>query len=140
MTYQYGIGPSGIGYVKPTKPLHIFISSPYSDGDTLSAAERLINVKRSFDLTEQVARLGHYPFVPLAAHYWNEQHPHDHAFWMRWCKAWLSRCDAILYAGDTVGTVEELQYATGLGLTVFKRIEDIPDVGNEGSDGERFGI
>lgn len=112
-----------------TKSERIFISSPYSDGDTLGAAERIANVERSIDLADQIAQRGHVPFVPLLAHFWHERSPHSYQFWMWWCKEWIRQCDAMLYVGGSRGSVVELQFAAGLGLMIYRSVEEIPDLG-----------
>lgn len=113
--------------------MRIFISSPYSNGDTSTEAERVANVHRSIDTAEQLVALGHVPFLPLLSHYWQEKFAHDHAFWMKWCLQWLSVCDAILRLdGTSIGASIEERAAREVGIPVYYSVEDIPGVGNEG--------
>lgn len=99
--------------------MRIFISSPYSNGDTLSTAERVANVERSILAAETIARLGHTPFLPLLSHYWQEKFAHDHAFWMKWCLQWLSACDAMVRLdGKSIGASIEERAAREIGIPV----------------------
>jgi len=113
--------------------VRIFISSPYSNGDTITDADTLqANVDRSIVAAEQLANRGHVPFLPLLSHYWQQQFAHDHAFWLRWCLVWLAQCEAMLRLdGSSLGASIEERAANEIGMVVYRRIEDVPDGGKE---------
>lgn len=109
--------------------MRIFISSPYSNGDTITDPDVLTaNVNRGIAAAEQLSDRGHMPFLPLLSHYWQQQFAHDHAFWLRWCLQWLAQCEAVLRLdGDSPGASVEVREAKAIGLPVFYRLADIPD-------------
>ncbi len=113
--------------------MRIFISSPYSNGNTITDPDALIaNVNRSIDAAEELSRRGHTPFLPLLSHYWQQRFQHDHAFWLEWCLKWLGVCDAMLRLdGSSTGASIEERAAKEIGMVVYYRLEDIPDGGNE---------
>ena len=111
--------------------MHVFISSPYSDGDKLSSEQREANVKRSIAIANELIERGHIPFVPLLSHYWNEETPHDYSTWLMWSLSWLKRCDCVLRVGGwSTGTVIEERAAREANIPVYFSVLDIPDVGN----------
>lgn len=115
--------------------MRVFISSPYSNGDTLPESERIANVHRSIDAAEQLVARGHVPFLPLLSHYWQQQVAHDHGFWLWWCLEWLSASDAMLRLdGTSVGASIEERAAREVGIPVYYSVKDIPGVGNEAKD------
>lgn len=113
--------------------MRIFISSPYSNGDTITDPAILeANVNRSIDMAEALAQRGHASFVPLLFHYWHKLYPHDHDFWMQQCLAWLSVSDAMLRLdGHSAGASIEERAAKEIGMMVYYSIDDVPDNGKE---------
>ena len=113
--------------------MRIFISSPYSDGDTITDADTLqANVDRSIAAADALADRGHVPFLPLLSHYWQQRFQHDHAFWLRWCLVWLGQCEAMLRLdGSSAGASIEERAAKEIGLSIYYRLADVPDDGNE---------
>lgn len=113
--------------------MRIFISSPYSNGDTITDPAILeANVNRSIDMAEALTQRGHAPYLPLLAHYWQQRFQHDHDFWMQQCLAWLSVSDAMLRLdGHSAGASIEERAAKEIGMMVYYSIDDVPDNGKE---------
>lgn len=109
--------------------MRIFISSPYSNGNTITDPDALIaNVNRSIDAAEELSRRGHTPFLPLLSHYWQERFQHDHAFWLEWCLKWLNMCDAMLRLdGVSKGANDEEREAVRMGMDIFRSIDEVPE-------------
>jgi uncharacterized protein DUF4406 len=51
-----------------------------------------------------------------------------HVHFMRQTLSWLPRCDALYLIGHSPGANIELSYARELGLPVFERLADVPDI------------
>ena len=97
-----------------TKPLYIYIASPYTKGD---AAE---NVRRSLEEAESIVQAGNIPFCPLLYHFWHFYNPHEYEFWIDLSKAWLKRCDALIrLPGESAGADAEVAIALEYGLKVY---------------------
>lgn len=95
-------------------PLHIYIASPYTLGDTAT------NVRRQIDAANQLIDAGYVPVWPLSCHYLHEVVERDYETWMVMCFAWLSRCDGVLrLTGESSGADREVQEAYRLGIPVL---------------------
>lgn len=68
----------------------VFISSPYTLGDTCD------NVRRQHDAMAALLMLGHLPFAPLLSHYQQIIHPMGWEEWIRWDLEWLAQCQVVL--------------------------------------------
>ena len=68
----------------------VFISSPYTLGDTYE------NVRRQHDAMAALPMMGHFPFAPLLSHYQQILHPMHWHEWIRWDLEWLAQCQVVL--------------------------------------------
>jgi hypothetical protein len=94
--------------------MRVYIAGPYTKGDVAC------NVKRVIDIADEIANLGHIPFVPHLFHFWHLVHPHPKEFWMKMDLIWLANCDILfLLEGESEGTKRETDVA---------KIWDIPVV------------
>ena len=107
----------------------IYIAGPYSASEPLPGmvVDEETNVRIAITHADIVADLGGVPFVPhVVGHHWNMLHPHDYEFWMNFCLAWVSRCDALFrIAGPSAGADREVALMESLGKPVFRNIADL---------------
>lgn len=98
----------------------VYVASPYTKGDVA------LNVRRSIEAADRLAREGFVPFAPLLFHFWHMQHPHEYGFWTAMDLAWLERCDCIVrLPGDSLGADAEVARARELGLDVFLGVDEL---------------
>lgn len=112
----------------------MFIASAYSHP---LPSVREMNVRRSLEAAVHLIHKGHEPFAPLLSHYTDlvatsMGQPVCYERWLQWTMSYLRACDAILVLGSSPGADRELIRAMELGLTVYERVEDVP----EADDGE----
>jgi hypothetical protein len=101
--------------------MRIYVAGPYTKGDVA------VNVRNAILAGEQVAAMGHIPFIPHLTHFWHLVCPHDVKFWYEQDLVWLRQCEALLrLPGESTGADEEVRLAQELGLPVFRSIERIP--------------
>jgi len=113
----------------PQRPLHIFVSGPYTGETELEIAENVVIAER---FSQELMRLGHIPFCPHSmTHNW------DRGTGLRWedfmelCLATLERCDAIYLLprwNESRGSMLELERAKSLRLFEFSITEQVPDL------------
>lgn len=117
------LGPRGLQISFPNTPAgqYIYLASPYSNGDKTSQAARADNVFKSMEAAHVLMDMGLTVFNPLLSHFHNIQHPRPTEYWYKWCLAWLSRCDALVYLpGESHGVQLEIEYAEKVGIPVYK--------------------
>ncbi len=108
------------------EPLTIFVAGPYSNGST-PVRER--NVSIVHEIVKDLMIRGHIVL---------ECHSLEHAFFadsdlmhedfLRQTLNWLTKCDAIYFAGSSPGADLELAQAQELGLRVFRAMDEVPQV------------
>jgi len=98
----------------------VFISAPYTNGDTGQ------NIKRVIDCADKLCELGHIPFVPHLAFLWHLISPKPAGFWYEYDLVWLDFCDALLrLPGESVGADREVKIARERFIPVYYSVEDI---------------
>lgn len=98
----------------------VYISSPYTLGDVAQ------NVRRQFEISEQLVELGFLPFAPLYTHFWHMIYPHEYEYWMRLDLEWVKQCDCVLrLPGESAGADREVAYAEKVGIPVVYSIEEL---------------
>jgi hypothetical protein len=105
------------------KPVYVYVAGPFS-GDEDG------NANRAIDFAERIRAIdGIIPFVPHLSRAWDARHPgHDYEVWMRWCLAWVERCDAIVrIPGKSPGADREIAHAKACDLSLV--LESWPDNG-----------
>ena len=97
-----------------TKNAKVFISSPYTLGDTAA------NVRRQHDAFRALMELGYAPFAPLLSHYQQIIHPVTYEAWLEWDFTWLRQCDVVLrLPGESKGADAECALAEEEGIPVI---------------------
>jgi hypothetical protein len=125
-----------------SKPLHIYVSGPYSPSpqdrtDEERAETVRTNIERARAAALEIVARGHLPFVPhTMMQGWEDGGLVQRAEAMALSLAWLGRCDALLRLGPSPGADEELAEAERLGLPVFASTGEIPPAGEQ-SSGDR---
>ncbi len=98
----------------------IFISSPYTIGDTA------VNVRAQIDAADKLMDHGFTPFLPLLSHFQHMIHARPYDDWLRNDLEWLYVCDAVLrLPGESKGADLEVRHAKRLGLPVFYSVDDV---------------
>lgn len=101
-------------------PVRVFISSPYTLGDTCD------NVRVQHDAFRALIDLGHIPFAPLLSHYQQMIHPMRWDEWIKWDLAWLEQCQVVLrLPGESKGADLECARAEELFLPVIRTREQL---------------
>lgn len=72
------------------KRIKVYISSPYTYGNKLE------NVKRQMDITDELMNSGFYPFTPLYSHYQHTYKPRPYEDWIDVDLVWVEVCDCLL--------------------------------------------
>jgi len=85
------------------------------------------------DIGTALLRMGHQPFIPHLAHYWETylKRKKCDVSWGAWLNldlAWLKQCEALFFIGPSPGTLLELEYALLWGKNVYWNIVGVPDV------------
>jgi hypothetical protein len=106
------------------KPMRIFISGPYSKGDTA------INVRDAISAGNYLAGIGHYPFIPHLNHFWHFLWPNeDINFWYEQDIVWLHQCEALLrIPGESAGADREVEIAKEMEIPIYYSVLDVPRV------------
>ena len=101
--------------------MKIYVAGPYSSGDVAQ------NVRNAIQAGNDIADLGHIPFIPHLTHFWHFLTPHPYTFWMKQDEVWLRECDALLrLKGESPGADNEVAIATELDLKIYYSILEIP--------------
>ena len=99
----------------------IFVSSPYSIGDTV------LNVRRACLAGDEILESGHIPYIPHLSHLWHLVSPKDYEVWLEIDLAILSFCDGVLrLAGESEGADREISEAKKLCIPVYYSVKEIP--------------
>jgi len=110
--------------------LKIYVAGPYT-GDTIEQIED--NVRRAMEAGLMIWKKGHFPYIPHLTH-WPDILSRelginmDWEDYMRWHAPWVDECDALFLLAESKGALLELQRATDENKTVFKSLEEIPEV------------
>lgn len=100
--------------------IKIFISSPYTIGDTA------VNVKRQIDIADELLSAGYAPYVPLLSHFQHMIHPRVYQDWMDNNIVWLNICDCVLRLdGESKGADIECAEAEKLSIPIFYSVSQI---------------
>jgi len=104
--------------------MKIYIAGPYTKGDLMT------NIRRAIQVGENLANIGHIPFIPHLTAFWHMVTPHDDVdFWYAYDNEWLRVCDAVFrFSGESVGADKEVELARELGLPIYYSIWDVPVV------------
>lgn len=95
----------------------VYVAGPYSTGDVA------VNVRKAYDVANELADRGFAPFVPHATHFWHLLHPRPYQFWLELDKEFLLCCDALLrIPGVSNGADREEALAVARGIPVFADI------------------
>lgn len=107
--------------------MRIYIAGPYT-ADTIEEIEG--NVSRAKEAFIKLVEMGHHPYLPHLSHYVELSFPGIVSYekWMEIDQAWLGCCDCLLLLAPSPGALVEVNVAIALGLEVFRRVEDIPDL------------
>ena len=70
--------------------IKVYISSPYTNGDKLE------NVQRQMDVTDELMNNGFYPFTPLYSHFQHTYKPRLYEDWINVDLMWVEVCDCFL--------------------------------------------
>jgi len=98
----------------------IYIAGPYSNGDIA------LNVRKAFEVANDLANLGFAPFVPHYTHFWHMLFPRPYEFWLELDNQFLPSCDALIrIPGISNGADKEVEFAKSLNIPVFDNIEDL---------------
>jgi len=132
----------------PSGELLIYVAGPYTvrgdDGEPCELGvdngvvrrQQIQHIRRAADAGAELLRRGHYPLVPhTMTAMWDHDYPDIP--WERYldlCLRWLVFCHAILLLPGwkrSRGALKELARAKELGLHIFERVEDVPDLREE---------
>jgi len=107
----------------------VYIAGPYSGSCEAEVEE---NVQRAISVGCKLLQMGYEPFVPHLSHYLDlelraQGVTVNYDRWIDWCLAWVERCDALLFLGESPGAERELHYARDLGKTIYLQMGDIPN-------------
>ena len=96
----------------------IFISSPYTIGDTGE------NVRAQLQAANELMDLGFTPFIPLLSHFQHIVFPRPYQDWIKNDLEWLRVCDAVLrLPGESAGADVECNEAVKLGIPIWHDID-----------------
>jgi len=105
----------------------IYVAGPYTAPNPRLTQ---LNVNRAIEIGCALIRKGWTPFIPHLTHYiW--LHPKgdfDWEVWMELDKVWLEVCDALFFIAPSRGANIELELAKKLGLKIYYKLEDVPDL------------
>jgi hypothetical protein len=98
----------------------------------LAPGEQLRNVQRAMEVGRALMEKGHSPFVPHLSHWWDEHctnagSPVTYEEWMAYDNEWLRQCECFFHIASSPGADRELQWARDRGMTVYTRLEDVPE-------------
>lgn len=100
--------------------IRVYIAGPYSKGDVA------INVKNAYEMANQVASLGLYPYVPHHTHFWHMFFPNNYEFWLDQDNAFLDVCHCLVrLPGDSTGADLEVKRAEEINIPIFYSINEL---------------
>lgn len=99
--------------------MRVYIAGPLTKGD------QYVNARTAILAGDRVQAAGHDVFIPHLSVAWQMISPHDYEWWMRWCLAWLSQCQALIrIPGESSGGDREVAEARRLGIPVFESVDE----------------
>ena len=98
------------------KKLHVYIASPYTNGDKKE------NVERQISAAGILIQNGYTPFIPLLSHYAEYYLNFGEKKWFDWDIEWLKKCDILVRIRGFNDNNEEI-YSEGADKEVKKAIE-----------------
>jgi hypothetical protein len=110
--------------------MKIYVAGPYT-GNTPEEIEQ--NVRRAMEAGLIIWKKGHFPYIPHLTH-WPDlcakelKIDMNWADYMQWHAPWVDLCDAIIIIAESRGASLELARAIETGKSVFRRLDDIPNV------------
>ena len=116
------------------RPLHIYVSGPYTPTPTETEAGRAAEaIERNVAVANRVAldlaARGHYPFVPhTMMQGWEDVHHLSRDRILDLCLEWVARCDAFYLIAESAGVLAELEVARQLDLKIFDALDQVPAV------------
>lgn len=98
--------------------MRVYVAGPYTSDPVAHTAVAI-------EVGNKLLDLGHEPFIPHLAHYWDTLHKQrGYEDWMRLDLSWLSVSDAVLrLPGESSGADREVALATELGIPVYHSLE-----------------
>jgi nucleoside 2-deoxyribosyltransferase len=101
----------------------VYIAGP------LTGPHCLVNVTLAVRAAERLRKNGLVPFCPHLGALWEMIAPGaSYEDWMRWCLAWLERCDAVVRLdGESPGADREVAHAAIKGIPVFYSEQGVID-------------
>lgn len=109
--------------------MFIYICGPYAGATPREIHQ---NIKKADKAGQRVLSKGHFPLVPhTMMNRWQDLPTISRGQVLQAGHAWLKKCDAILCLGSSEGASQELDIAKKIGLKIFYKIEDIPDVSGD---------
>lgn len=105
--------------------MRIFVSGPIS---AQTEAEMIANAEVAQHVAYELIKKGHMPFIPQLSVYTSYRDKVSYEWWMEYCFTWLEQCEALFFIGESPGACREIARAKELGLQVFTRLDEVPDV------------
>ncbi len=120
-----------------SRRFYIYVSGPYSPTAEETAANKGAEaIKRNIEEARKIAfaliKKGHIPFVPhtmMAG--WEDRYSIDRIVAIELCERWVARCDAFFFIGGSPGAESERKVAVELGLPIYQKLEDVPELVGE---------
>lgn len=92
----------------------VYIAGPYTQGDVAQ------NVRKAFEIANQLADMGYAPFVPHSTHFWHMIFPRPYDFWLKLDAEFIPNCQALFrIPGPSNGADGEVRIAKSLNIPVF---------------------
>ena len=112
--------------------MRIYVSGPYSptpeesaSGHGATAIDR--NIETANTIAMELAKKGHYPFVPhTMLRGWEDVYNLPRELALTICYQWVRKCDALYFIGSSSGAEHERMLATELSLPIYRDINDVP--------------
>ena len=100
--------------------MKVFISGPYTSPDPI------VNTRNAILAGNEIAILGHTPWIPHLNIQWHMVCPHEPDFWYEYDLEWLDVCDVILrLPGESWGADREVKYAKEKNIRVIYDISEL---------------
>lgn len=100
--------------------MKVYIAGPYTQGDVAA------NVRRAIEAADELALLGHVPYIPHLTHFWHLVSPKPYEWWLRYDAQWLEDCDVLLrLPGPSNGADTEVELAKERHMPVVHSIEEL---------------
>ena len=97
----------------------IYVAGPYSADNPRRTQ---LNVNEAISVGCELLKKGYAPFIPHLCHYiW--LHPAGNFEY----ETWTNVCDALFFIGESPGANNELKIAKEMGLTIYMKLEEVPE-------------